>query len=135
MKQNNYGSNYLSEADLPYAIYFKKDNLLLAESEFHESIEFIFVIEGSVRIYIGDEDELLTPGMISYSPSFIRHHYIQKSDKILLLCLVPLFRILQAIPKRLSFQGSPPLHERPWPKTSPSMTSSTAGLPFRSATI
>jgi AraC-like DNA-binding protein len=83
MKQNNYGSNYLSEADLPYAIYFKKDNLLLAESEFHESIEFIFVISGSVRIYIGEEDELLTPGMISYSPSFIRHHYIQKSDKIL----------------------------------------------------
>jgi AraC-like DNA-binding protein len=97
MRHKNVGSNYTSEADLPYAIYFKKDDRLLAESEFHESIEFLAVISGSVQVFIGEQSELLTPGMIAYSPSFIRHHYIQKSEKILCYVL------------SLSFEYSKPL--------------------------
>jgi mannose-6-phosphate isomerase-like protein (cupin superfamily) len=88
MKPVKNGSSYLSEADLSYALYLKKDPRLADQPQFHESHEFVFVLDGKIKAFVGDQVEELTPGMISHAPSYIRHYYSQESETILCYVLV-----------------------------------------------
>ncbi|MCQ2741680.1 MAG: AraC family transcriptional regulator [Bacilli bacterium] len=66
---------YLNEADLIRALYFKKDNYLIEKAEFHESLEFIFVIKGKTEAYIGNEKHIIDEGCAFFADSFQPHRY------------------------------------------------------------
>ncbi len=85
---NSQKSLYLNQADLLNAIYFEKDDILCPSPEFHESIEFIFLLKGSVLAHVGDEECEMNPGEIVFVDSFKRHYYEPKEKEISAFVLV-----------------------------------------------
>ena len=81
-------SLYLNQADLLNAIYFEKDDFLCPSPEFHESIEFIFLLEGHIRAHVGEEEYELSPGEMVFVSNFETHYYEPMEEKILSYVLV-----------------------------------------------
>lgn len=81
-------SLYLNQADLLNAIYFEKDNFLCPAPEFHESIEFIFLLEGHIKAHLGEKEYELSPGEIVFVSNFETHYYEPREEKILAYVLV-----------------------------------------------
>ncbi len=79
---------YLNQADLLNAIYFEKDSFLCPSPEFHESIEFIFLLEGRIKAHVGEEEYELSPSEIVFVGNFEAHYYEPMEEKILAYVLV-----------------------------------------------
>ncbi len=86
--RNSQKSLYLNQADLLNAIYFEKDSLLCPSPEFHESIEFIFLLEGSIRAHVDNQECEINKGEIIFVDSFKRHYYEPKEKEISAFVLV-----------------------------------------------
>ncbi len=81
-------SLYLNQADLLNAIYFGKNGFLCPSPEFHESIEFIFLLEGKIKAHVGEEEYDLSPGEMVFVNNFETHYYEPMEEKILAYVLV-----------------------------------------------
>ncbi len=66
---------YLRDADQMKQIYLSEDIYMSEQAEFHDSIEFIFVLEGEILAKIGEESETLSAGMICFVNSYENHCY------------------------------------------------------------
>lgn len=66
---------YTSEADLRNAIYLKKDPRFITEPQFHEAMEFLFILQGAIQATIGKESRILYPGEIAFASSYQPHCY------------------------------------------------------------
>ncbi len=79
---------YLKEADNKYSVYFKKDNLLDTDAHFHDSIELIFVVNGSTIAHLYESSRKLEKGTIFFADSYECHYYTDTSKDILAYVLV-----------------------------------------------
>ena len=85
MKEN---SIYLSGADLERQIYLRCETVLSSVRHFHDSIEFIFLLEGSVEAYRGTEKEVISAGEIFFADRFVSHYYRKLTPDIKAVVLV-----------------------------------------------
>ena len=79
MRENPYF--YEKEADDVNYIYFSKyvvdkENSTFMLPHFHDSVEFVFMLEGKNRIRIGSEEKLLKGGEIAFARPFEPHYYM-----------------------------------------------------------
>lgn len=72
---------YLRDADESRQIYLSEDIYMSENAEFHDSIEFIFVLEGEILANIGEESKVLTSGMICFANSYENHYYKPLTEK------------------------------------------------------
>jgi len=72
---------YTSEADLRNAIYLKKDPRFTTEPQFHEAMEFLFILKGAIKASIGEETRILHPGEIAFASSYRPHCYVDLAQK------------------------------------------------------
>ena len=84
----NNGQYYTTEEDSYQQIYFKKDNLLSPNAHFHDSVEFIFVLEGEVIAHCDGKIQKVSKGDIVMCESYETHFYETKKDKVLAYVLV-----------------------------------------------
>jgi len=82
------GQYYNFEADELFQIYFKEDPILEQNPQFHDSVEFIFITEGSIEAYLDDKCNVLTKGDIFFAESYETHCYKQLSDNLKAFVLV-----------------------------------------------
>lgn len=66
---------YLRDADQAKQIYLSEDIYMSEKAEFHDSIEFIFVLEGEISANIDEESQTLSEGMICFVNSYQNHFY------------------------------------------------------------
>lgn len=66
---------YLRDADQAKQIYLSEDIYMSEQAEFHDSIEFIFVLEGEIYASIGEQSRVLSSGMICFVNSYENHCY------------------------------------------------------------
>ena len=66
---------YLSEADLVRQIYFKDETILSEVGHFHDSVEFVFLLEGEIEARHLSEVQRLSAGEIFFAGSFEYHCY------------------------------------------------------------
>lgn len=71
---------YTSEADVLHHIYLKEDDELSYFSEFHDSIEFIFITQGKVDAFLYDKKYELCEGDIFYADSYEVHRYQKAAE-------------------------------------------------------
>lgn len=72
---------YLRVADQAKQIYLSEDIYMSEKAEFHDSIEFVFVLEGEISAEIGGKTQILSPGMICFANSYENHCYRQMTEK------------------------------------------------------
>ena len=85
MKENGI---YLSKADLERQIYLRCETVLSNVRHFHDSIEFIFLFEGSIEAYRGTEKEVISAGEIFFADRFVSHYYKKLTPDIKAIVLV-----------------------------------------------
>ena len=88
---------YENEADLPYTLYLKEDDLLETTPHFHSAVEFILLKKGIVRAHIGDKTEILTEGDISFVDAYETHFYETLSDKVSAIVIVAASELSKSI--------------------------------------
>lgn len=66
---------YLRDADQAKQIYLSEDIYMSEKAEFHDSVEFIFVLEGEISVNIGEKSCALSPNMICFVNSYENHFY------------------------------------------------------------
>lgn len=79
---------YLSAADGSKAIYLMRHFELTPNPEFHEAMEFVFLLSGEVEGLIGGKSRILTSGQAFLSNSFEEHYYRQISPQLDAIVLV-----------------------------------------------
>lgn len=79
---------YSSETDKEKYIYFKKDFLLQPNSEFHDSVEMIFMLEGEAEAHLNGQTYLLTKGDVFFVDSYEGHWYKFITESVLAYVLV-----------------------------------------------
>ena len=79
---------YQNEADLPFSLYLKQDNILLNNAHFHSSIEFVLVTKGSCIANINGVEKKLTVGDIAFANSYETHFYETTSPEISAIIIV-----------------------------------------------
>lgn len=79
---------YQNEADLPFSLYLKHDNVLLNNAHFHSSIELVLITSGTCVANINGEERELTVGDIAFVNSYETHFYDTTSDKISAIIIV-----------------------------------------------
>lgn len=72
---------YLRDADQARQIYLSEDIYMSEKAEFHDSIEFVFVLEGEISANIGEEAQVLSAGMICFVNSYENHYYKSLTEK------------------------------------------------------
>lgn len=72
---------YLRVADEAKQIYLSEDIYMSEKAEFHDSIEFVFVLEGEISAKISGKTQILSPGMICFVNSYENHSYKQLTEK------------------------------------------------------
>lgn len=74
-------SFYMPSADKDDHIYLKKERVLTDLTHFHNSVEFLFIVKGSVKVFINGKQMLVPEGGIFYASSYEPHSYeIVQSD-------------------------------------------------------
>ena len=76
----NQFAKYNFDADIDSSLYFKEDPILASESEFHDSIEFIFIKCGIAKCFLEDKSQTLSKGDIFFVESYQTHRYEVLSD-------------------------------------------------------
>lgn len=71
---------YEKEADVSGHLYFSRYDFSPSDdppsfAHFHDSVEFIFVREGSYLVHVGAQERLLHAGEIAFADSFVPHFY------------------------------------------------------------
>lgn len=79
---------YLSEADLVRQIYFKDETILSEVGHFHDSVEFVFLLEGEIEARHLSEVQRLSAGEIFFAGSFEYHCYKKCTPQIRAIVLV-----------------------------------------------
>lgn len=79
---------YFSEADLEQQIYFKDETILSDVGHFHNSVEFVFVLEGEIEARCLDEVRRVSAGEIFFAESFEYHCYKKCTPRIRAIVLV-----------------------------------------------
>ena len=79
---------YMSEADLARQIYFKDENTLSNVGHFHDSVEFVFVLEGEIEARHHSEVQRVSAGEIFFAGSFEYHCYKRLTPHIRAVVLV-----------------------------------------------
>lgn len=72
---------YLRDADQAKQIYLSEDIYMSENAEFHDSVEFIFVLEGEILANISDQSRVLSSGMICFVNSYENHFYKPLTEK------------------------------------------------------
>ena len=73
---------YFSEADLERQIYFKDETILSEVGHFHDSMEFVFMLEGEIEARHLGEVQRLRAGEIFFVGSFEYHCYRKCTPQI-----------------------------------------------------
>lgn len=79
---------YLPKADLERQIYIKCETVLADVGHFHDSIEFIFLLEGSIEAHRNAERTVISAGEIFFADSFVCHYYRKLTPEIKAIVLV-----------------------------------------------
>lgn len=79
---------YFSEADLERQIYFKDETILSEVGHFHDSVEFVFLLEGEIEARHLAEVQHLRAGEIFFVGSFEYHCYKKCTPHIRAVVLV-----------------------------------------------
>ena len=87
-KLNPSFTTYQSEADSEYHLFLKEENFLLDMPHYHESLEMICILTGSVTAHIGEQTKRITAGEICFANKFQNHFYQNASPDVSAMCLV-----------------------------------------------
>ena len=79
---------YFSDADLERQIYLKEETVLSEVGHFHDSVEFIFLLEGEIEARHLSEVRRMRPGEIFFADSFEYHVYKKCTPEIRAVVLV-----------------------------------------------
>ena len=79
---------YLAEADLERQIYFKDETILSEVGHFHDSVEFVFLLEGEIEARHLAEVRHMCAGEIFFADSFEYHCYKKCTPQIRAIVLV-----------------------------------------------
>lgn len=79
---------YNNESDNQTNLYFRVDNLLTDEFQFHDSIEMIFFLKGEVIAHVNDEERQMHPEDIVFVDRYKSHCYKALSKQIEAIVLV-----------------------------------------------
>lgn len=81
-QQKSHAIIYQANSDSEYHFFFKLEPHLLHIPHFHESIELIYIKNGSTVAHIGNQSKLLSAGDICITNPNIPHYYTNSSDGI-----------------------------------------------------
>lgn len=79
---------YAGDADKAKHLYLKKEPRLASVGEFHDSVEFVFVLEGEIEAHIDQEVSTITEGGIVFADSYACHYYKNITPSICAFVLV-----------------------------------------------
>ena len=78
----------MSEADIKRQIYLKNETVLSDVGHFHDSVEFIFMLQGSIEAHRVSERTVISAGEIFFADSFVCHYYRKLTPDIKAIVLV-----------------------------------------------
>jgi AraC-like DNA-binding protein len=85
MKQNGF---YLLEAYIARSIYIKEDPELASIGHFHEGMEIVALLEGSIEAFHMGQSRIMQPNEIFFADSFEVHHYRKITPEIRAIVIV-----------------------------------------------
>jgi YesN/AraC family two-component response regulator len=85
MKSNGF---YLLEADVARSIYIKEEPELASVGHFHEGMEIVALLEGSVEAFHTGQSRIMKPNEIFFADSFEVHHYRKITPEIKAIVIV-----------------------------------------------